>query len=66
MEQVVIPLIFIAGAFLLGIFFDKIILKEIKKIAARTKWEGDEVIIHALQGMTMFWFVWCDSGIPAR
>ena len=56
MEQVVIPLIFIAGAFLLGIIFDKIILKEIKKIAARTKWEGDEVIIHALQGMTMFWF----------
>lgn len=48
---------FIVGAFFLGMIFDKIILKEIKKIAARTKWEGDEVIIHALHGMTIFWFV---------
>ncbi len=56
-EQVIMPLIFIVGAFFLGMIFDKIILKEIKKIAAKTKWEGDEVIIHALHGMTVFWFV---------
>jgi small-conductance mechanosensitive channel len=57
LEQYIIPVVFIAGGFLLGIIFEKIILREIKKIAAKTKWEGDEVIVQALHGMTIFWFV---------
>lgn len=57
LEKIIVPLIFIAGGFFLGIIFDKILLKEIKKITARTKWEGDEVIVHALHGMIIFWFV---------
>jgi small-conductance mechanosensitive channel len=57
LEPLIIPLIFIAGGFLLGMVFEKIILKEIKKIVARTSWEGDELIVNALHGMTIFWFV---------
>jgi len=57
LEQFIIPFLFIASGLLLGMIFNKIILKEIKKIAAGTKWEGDEIIIHSLQGMVMFWFI---------
>jgi small-conductance mechanosensitive channel len=56
-EPLIAPIIFIVGGFILGLIFQKIILREIKKIAARTKWEGDDVIIHGLHGMTIFWFV---------
>lgn len=35
----------------------KIILAQLKKIVARTKWESDEVVIVALRGMPILWFV---------
>lgn len=57
LEHLLTPLLFIAGGFLLGVIFDRIILKEIRKIAARTSWEGNELIIGALHGMIIFWFV---------
>jgi len=53
--------IFSAGAvlagYILGILFEKIILNTLKKIALRTKWEGDELIVSALQKWIVFWFV---------
>jgi small-conductance mechanosensitive channel len=50
------PLILITG-FLLGILFDQVILVKLKAIAQRTKWTGDEIIIHAMKGMTIIWFM---------
>lgn len=55
--QLVLPLGFAAGGLFLGIIFEKIILSKLKKIALKTKWEGDEIIINSLRGMTIFWFV---------
>jgi small-conductance mechanosensitive channel len=55
-NQFLIPLAFILGGLALGWFFDRFILHEIKKIAARTKWEGHDVIIRAIHGMVILWF----------
>ena len=55
--QVVLPLAFLIGGFLAGLIFEKIILTRLKKVAERTKWEGDEIFIAALRGKTFFWFV---------
>lgn len=51
------PLALIVGGFLLGILFEKIVLRKLEKMAAKTKWEGDAIIISGLRGMTIFWFV---------
>ncbi|HPD60948.1 MAG TPA: mechanosensitive ion channel family protein [Thermodesulfobacteriota bacterium] len=47
---------FLVGSFLLGVIFEKIILTQIKKIAEKTKWKGDEVIVHAIHKMPILWF----------
>ena len=54
--QFLLPIAFIAGGFLVGFVFENIILSRLRKIAARTKWEGDEVVIGALRGTTILWF----------
>lgn len=43
--------------FFLGIVFEKIILRKLKKIALKTKWEEDEIIVKSLHGMPILWFV---------
>lgn len=57
MKSLILFVIFILGGFLLGILFEKIILRALKKIALRTKWEGDELILSALEHWIIFWFV---------
>ncbi len=55
--QLVLPLAFLIGGFVAGLIFEKIILTKLKKMAEKTKWEGDEILIAALRGKTIFWFV---------
>jgi small-conductance mechanosensitive channel len=53
----VLPLALIVGGFFIGLIFERIVLTRLRRIAARTKWEGDEIIINALRGVTTLWFV---------
>jgi small-conductance mechanosensitive channel len=46
---------FIVGGLLVGIILEKIILVKLKKFAARTSWEGDELIIAAIRGVAILW-----------
>jgi len=55
-KNIAVSLGFLVGGLLLGVIFEKIILKKIKTIAHKTKWKGDEVIIHAIHKMLIFWF----------
>ncbi len=57
LHQYFAPIAFILGGLVLGWVFDRFVLHEIKKIAARTQWEGDEVILEAVHGMTILWFL---------
>jgi small-conductance mechanosensitive channel len=56
-KKLLLPLVFIAGGFLIGIIFEKIILRKIKKITQKTKWEGDDIFIQALHGTTTLLFL---------
>lgn len=47
----------IIGGLLVGIILEKIILVRLKKFAARTSWEGDELIIAAIRGIAILWCV---------
>jgi len=56
-KKLLLPLVFIAGGFLIGIIFEKIILRKIKKISQKTKWEGNDIFIQALHGTTTLLFL---------
>jgi len=57
MAKIITFLSIICGSFILGFLFEKIIFSGLKKIAERTKWEGDEIIIKYLQKWILFWFI---------
>ncbi|PKN01859.1 MAG: mechanosensitive ion channel protein MscS [Elusimicrobia bacterium HGW-Elusimicrobia-1] len=50
------PLIFVSGGIVAGLVFEKIVLLWLKKVTSRTEWEGDDIIVGALKGMTFLWF----------
>lgn len=47
---------FVVGGFIIGVLFDSIILNRLKHLAAKSSWEGDDIIIHAVHGVARFWF----------
>lgn len=53
----VVPAAFVAGGLALGLVFDRFILWELKRVASRTKWRGDEILIDALRGVPVLWFL---------
>jgi small-conductance mechanosensitive channel len=50
------PLILVSGGVAVGLVFEKIVLLWLKKITARTEWEGDDIIVAALKGLTFLCF----------
>ncbi len=57
MTQLLVPLILAVGGFLVGIVVEKLVLARLKRIATRTKWEWDEIVINSLRWMPTLWFV---------
>lgn len=55
-EKFILPVSLFIGAIILGIIFEKIILRKLEKITQRTKWEGDDIIIVSLRKWITFWF----------
>ncbi len=56
MEAWLLPIIILASGIFVGAVVEFILLDRFKKIADRTKWEGDEVIIRSMRGLTLLWF----------
>ncbi len=54
--QVILPVAFILGGFLVGLIIQKFIVARLRKIAARTKWRGDEILVSAFGGVIILWF----------
>jgi small-conductance mechanosensitive channel len=55
--QLIVAAAFILGGLALGWIFERIILLELKKLAHRTKWEGDRVLVAALHGIVVLAFL---------
>lgn len=51
------PLVFVAAGLLLGLIFERIVLVRLHKIAERTAWKGDDVVIHGIRALTTLWFL---------
>lgn len=57
MVQWIIPLACILIGYISGLIFEKIILKKIKFILAKTQIAGNEIFIQSLRGVTPIWFI---------
>ncbi len=53
----IFPVLFIAGGLILGLIFEKIVLKKLEKLAEKTSWEADGFIVDALKGTGVLIFV---------
>jgi small-conductance mechanosensitive channel len=51
------PLGFVFGAVILGFISKRIILKKIEKFARRTSWQGDDILVSALERWIVWWFL---------
>jgi small-conductance mechanosensitive channel len=49
--------IYIIGGLVVGFVLEKIILAKLKRLAKKTKWKGDIVIINSLRGMVIIWLL---------
>ncbi|MGC8764450.1 MAG: hypothetical protein ACP5QT_00985 [Brevinematia bacterium] len=56
-QKWILPLSFVVGSVVIGFIFEKVILKNLRKLAEKTKWEGDDIIINAFQGWIVLIFV---------
>jgi small-conductance mechanosensitive channel len=56
MEPWILSIIILASGILIGALLEFILLDRFRKIAERTKWEGDEVILRSMRGLTLAWF----------
>jgi small-conductance mechanosensitive channel len=55
LNDLILSVAFVFGGLLLGLIFDRIILAYLKRLAAKTDWEGDDIIIHAVHGLATLW-----------
>ena len=54
-EPWITPASFLVTGILLGILFNRIVLRSSSKLSARTAWEWDNVLTNALSGFPLFW-----------
>ena len=52
----ILPASLVVAGFVLGLVFDRVILKQLEKMVTRTKWKGDNIVVSALRGMIVLWF----------
>ena len=57
LEHWIVAAIYIIGGFVVGFVFEKIVLAELRHIAKKTPWKGDNVIINSLRGMVIIWLL---------
>ena len=56
-EKMLLPLIIIVVGLIVGVIFEKIILRKIRKLSSKTKRESNEIFIKALHGTTTVLFL---------
>lgn len=54
-NQWLAPAIFFGGGLVLGVFIDHVVLPILKKLAERTTWKFDDIIINSLRGLFIVW-----------
>jgi small-conductance mechanosensitive channel len=54
-EQFILPVSILFTFLIIGFIFDKILFRYFKKIAEKTKWEGDDIFLKHLHNKSILW-----------
>ncbi len=57
LEQLIAPVAILVGALLLGLFFKKVVIGYLARLASHTKWRFDDVVISSVRGSVVLWFL---------
>jgi len=55
LSSLIVPCAYILGSVLLGLFLEKQLLKQLRKITQRTSWFLDDILVEALEKVTFLW-----------
>ena len=55
-KDLIMPVALTVGGFLIGLVMEKFVRPVLNRIAERTKWEGNALIIGSFHGMAYWWF----------
>lgn len=55
-NQLILPVGMVIGGVVVGLFFELVVRRWLIKVARRTKWSGDDVIIRSLRGWVVVFF----------
>ena len=58
LRQWILPFIIILVGIIAGLFFKRFIHSRLKSAAAKSDWEGDDVILDAIESQIILWFFW--------
>ena len=61
-----IPAIIVFIGIALGMIFKQIVHTRLKKAALTSKWEGDDIILHAVESQIVLWFFWAALSLALR
>jgi small-conductance mechanosensitive channel len=56
LRDLIVPSAFLVGGFLIALVIEKFLRPVLNRIAAKTAWEGNALIIGAFHGMAYWWF----------
>jgi small-conductance mechanosensitive channel len=55
--RLILPLLIIIGSFLLGLIFEKQVIKKLKKITRTNNWKFVNILLDSFRGISVLWFV---------
>jgi len=61
-----IPAIIVFIGIALGMIFKQIVHTRLKKAALTSEWEGDDIILHAVESQIVLWFFWAALSLALR
>lgn len=65
MNEWITPLSILASGIVIGGLIEFFLIDRLQKIAQRTRWQGDEVILRAMKGLSLIWFTLIGAYIAA-
>ena len=60
------PSLIVSGGIVLGMIFKQVVHTRLKKAALKSEWEGDDVILNAVESQITLWFFWAALSLALR
>ena len=66
LEIWLLPVLIVITGVILGFVFKQVIHSRLKKAAAKSTWEGDDVILDSVESQIILWFFWASLSLALK